>query len=196
MSDRVHLDSVDALRQFRVGMIKFAETCNNAMGDVEGDFSSMLNWLENEQLSHWQTQIRKRADILSKAQEALRHKRIFKDASGRTPQAADEEKAVRLAQARLAEAEEKLLNVKKYTRVLQKEIQAYKGNVQRFLTTLQSDVPHGIATLDKMSQTLEAYVTLKPEDLAPSTSMAGGTEPATRSEAENDADGSSEKPPP
>ena len=107
----------------------------------------------------------------------MRHKRIFKDASGRTPQAADEEKAVRLAQQRLLEAEEKLQNVKKYARVLQKEIQTYQGSVQRFLTTIQSEVPNAIATLGKWNQTLEEYVTLKPEDLAPPTAMGGGVEP-------------------
>ena len=177
MSDRVHIDSLEALQQFRVALIKFAETCSTAMGDVEGDFHSMMNWLENEQLSHWQTQLRKRTETLSRAQEALRHKRIFKDASGRTPQAADEEKAVRLAQQRLLEAEEKLQNVKKYARVLQKEIQTYQGSVQPFLTTIQSEVPNAIATLGKWNQTLEEYVTLKPEDLAPPTAMGGGVEP-------------------
>jgi hypothetical protein len=123
---------------------------------------SMLRWLENEQLSHWQSQIRKRHDLLERAKEALRMKKLFKDSSGRTPSAVEEEKAVRVCTARLEEATNKLAATKKYARVLQRELQTYKGSVQRFATTVQSDIPVAVATLDSLVEALEAYVALAP----------------------------------
>jgi hypothetical protein len=181
MTDRVQVDSIDALKVFRVAVVKFAETCNVSMNDVESDFGRMMNWLETEQLSHWQTEIRKRTELLSRAKEALRMKKVFKDSSGRSPSAVDEEKAVRIAQIRLEEAEQKLLNVKKYTRVLQKEVQSYKGSVQRFMTTLQSDVPAALAMLDKMIDSLEKYVELAPADKTPTAPPPETTEPTEES---------------
>ena len=49
-------------------------------------------------------------------------KKLFKDSSGRYPSAVEEEKAVRLCQSRLEEANEKLVATKKYARVLQREL--------------------------------------------------------------------------
>lgn len=182
MSEGARIESIDALKHFRIALFKFQESANVALADAEGDINSTLNWLENEQLSHWQTQIRKRHDLLERAREALRMKRLFKDSSGRTPQAVEEEKAVRVCQARLAEAEEKLANVKKYTRVLQREMQVYKGSVQRFATTVQSDIPVAAAALDSMLTSLEAYVALSAAD----TSQAPeSTQPAAPTEVES-----------
>src|SRR5262245_19010400 len=122
----VRVESIDALRLFRVALIKFKETAGTALCDAESDMQDMLKWLETEQLTHWQTQIRKRHDVLEKAREQLRSKRLFRDAAGRIPYASEEEKAVRLAQVRIEEAEQKLAAVKKYTRVLRREMDIYK----------------------------------------------------------------------
>jgi hypothetical protein len=167
MSESAHIESIDALRHFRVALIKFAESAMSALGDAESDMINRLRWLENEQLSFWQLQIRRRHDELERAKEALRMKRLFRDSAGRTPHAVEEEKAVRLAQVRLEEAELKLANVKKYARILQKEIEVYKGLVQRLATTLQSEMPVAAAMLDGFVMTLENYIMLAPADQQP-----------------------------
>jgi hypothetical protein len=177
MSGPVRVDAIDSLKHFRIALLKFAEAADKAMCDVEADLQHQVNWLENEQATFWQGQIRKRAEILSRAREAMRMKQAFKDSSGRTPSAVDEEKAVRIAQARLEEAEQKLVNVKKYTRVLQREAQTYKGTVQRFMTTLQSDIPAAAAVLDGMVMSLEAYVSLTPADADVSAPLASDEPP-------------------
>ena len=182
MGESAHVESTEALREFRVALAKFVEACNSALSDAEGDLRDTLNWLENEQFSHWQGQIRKRQDLLDRAKEALRMKRLFKDSTGRTPQAVEEEKAVRLCQARVEEAEQKLQNVKKYTRVLQKEIDVYKGGIQRFSTSIQSDIPVAMALLDKWATTLEAYISLAASEIQPS---APHPQPSSANDVQN-----------
>ncbi|HVT90092.1 MAG TPA: hypothetical protein VHD56_14660 [Tepidisphaeraceae bacterium] len=169
MSEGVRVESIDALRHMRIALFKFAEATNTALNDAESEMRNMLNWLENEQYSHWQSQIRNRNDLLQRAQEALRMKQVFKDSSGRTPTAVEEQKAVQVAKMRLEEAEQKFVTVKKYTRVLMKEIDAYKGSVQRLATTIQVDIPQAAATLDGLLTSLENYVMLDPSgrDVAP-----------------------------
>jgi hypothetical protein len=119
-----------------------------------------MGWLERDQVSYWQMQIRKRQEGLERAQEALRMKKLFPDASGRFPTPIEEEKAVRKWKSALEEAQEKLANCKKYSRVLQREIMNYKGGVQRFSTWVQAEVPIAVARLDRMVGKLEAYVAL------------------------------------
>jgi len=160
MSERARVDSIDAIRQFKIALWKFQESANAALGDAEGELQRVLVWLETEQHTYWSGQIRKRHDAVEKAKEAVRHKKIFRDATGSLPSAAEEEKALAVAQRRLVEAEQKLVNVRRYTRVLQKEIQLYKGSVQRFASDVQSDLPAAAAHLESLTAKLDAYVSL------------------------------------
>lgn len=169
MSEQARVDSIDAIKFFRRALFKFAEAANVALGDAESDMLRTLTWLETEQTTYWQSEHRKRTDMVSRCKEAVRMKKLFKDASGRTPSAVDEEKALRIAQQKLQEAEEKIAAVKRYTQKLQKEILLYKGQVQRFATSVQSDIPVAAAKIDAMVEKLEQYVALSPAaaELAP-----------------------------
>ena len=162
MSNSARVDSIDTLRTFRVALIKFGEEANAALASAEAEMQRMVGWLERDQMSFWTFQIRKRQEALGRAQEALRQKKLFPDASGRFPTPIDEEKAVRRCKAALEEAEEKLANCKKYARVLQKEIMNYKGGVQRFSSWVHVEVPGAVARIDRMVGKLEAYVALGP----------------------------------
>ena len=161
MSTGAHVDSVDALKTFRVALVKFAEEANVALATAESELQRTAGWLERDQLSFWQMQIRKRQEILGRAQEALRMKKLFPDASGRMPTPVEEEKAVRRAKALLEEAEQKLANTKRWSRALQREIMNYKGGVARLSTWVGSEVPVALSRLDRMVTSLEAYVALR-----------------------------------
>jgi exonuclease VII large subunit len=158
---------------FRRAIIKFIEAATVALGDAESEMQRRLNWLENEQDSYWQGQIRKRKEDVSKAQDAVRQKKIFKDFAGRTPSADQEEKALRIALQRLEDAERKLVAVRRYARKLPKEIEVYKGTAQRFATTVQTDLPTAAGKLDAMIRKLEEYAALGP---AAATSVAASTD--------------------
>ena len=161
MSTGAHVDSIDALKSFRVALIKFAEEANVALATAESELQRTIGWLERDQLSFWQMQIRKRQELLGRAQEALRMKKLFPDASGRFPTPIEEEKAVRRAKAILEEAEQKLANTKRWGRTLQREAMNYKGGVARLSTWVGSEVPVAISRLDRMVSNLEAYVALR-----------------------------------
>ena len=160
MSGTARIDSVDALRQFRTVLVKFAENAGVALGDAEGEMARVLVWLETEASTYWSGQIRKRHDHVEKCKEAVRQKKLFKSPTGSTQSAVEEEKALRAAMKKEEEAVEKLKAVKRYIPRLQKEISLYKGGVQRLATTVSSDIPLAVSRLDKMTQALEAYASL------------------------------------
>lgn len=160
MSQSARVDSIDALKHFRVALWKFAEAANVALGDAEADLHRTMSWLENEQLSHWQTQVRKLMELVGRAKEAVRMKKLFKGPAGSKQSVVDEEKALAAAMRNLADAEQKLANTKQWSRRLQKEILMYRGQVQRFSTSVQSDIPVAVNKLDGMVAALEAYIGL------------------------------------
>ena len=194
MSNPARVESIEALKMFRRAIIKFAEAAAVALGDAESEMQRRLNWLENEQDSHWQGQIRKRQEEVSKCRDAVRQKKIFKDFAGRTPSADQEEKALRLAMARLEEAERKLAAVRKYAKKLPREIEVYKGSVQRFATTVQSDLPTAAGKLDAMIRKLEEYAAIGPAAVTSTTVGADESAATFESGAASMARGEGELP--
>lgn len=167
MSESARVESIDALKHFRIALFKFAESSNIALNDAESEMRKTMNWLEHEQYGHWQGEIRKRHEMVERCKEAVRMKKLFRDSTGRQQSAVDEEKALRLAMARFAEAEQKFANTKKYARILAKEIEVYRGASQRFATTVQVDIPQAVMNLDGFIVALEEYVSLKGVDTGP-----------------------------
>ena len=121
----------------------------------------MMRWLEGEGLNLWTSAIRKRQEILAKAEEALRFKRLYKDASGSMPSVVEEQKAVKKAKDSLAEAQEKLKNVKHWTRALQKEQTLYRGAVASFSNDVAAGVPQAIGFLGALLEQLDKYMELE-----------------------------------
>jgi hypothetical protein len=160
MSGYARVESVDALRTFRQALIKFAESANVALADAEGEMNRVQVWLDTEQDSYWQGQIRKRREDVERCRDAVRQKKLYKSPTGNTQSAVDEEKMLKIALNRLEEAEQKLKAVRRYAPRLQKEIQNYKGGVQRLASDVSSDIPLAIARLDKMIATLEMYAAM------------------------------------
>jgi len=199
MSQIARVESVDALKEFRVALIKFAEAANGALGDSESEVQRMQMWLENDQTSHWLGQIRKRTEVVSRAKEALRMKKVFKDATGGKASYIDEEKALAKATRALEEAEQKMAATKSWARKFPKEAAAFKGSIQRMSTFVLADVPVAAAKLDRMTAALKAYIAFAGPSLASisvgSSSSGPGTPPAAEPpapEAQATAAGSTE----
>src|SRR4051794_25829414 len=160
MSETARIDSIAELRAFRVALIKFTDACNVALGDAESDMQRTLTWLERDQITYWNGQLAKRAEMVSRAKEAVRMKKLFKSPTGHTQSSVEEEKALRVALRLQEEAEQKIVACKQWAKRLQKEIMLYKGGVTRFTSVLGGDVPRGLAMLDAMASSLEQYATL------------------------------------
>ncbi|HOW72760.1 MAG TPA: hypothetical protein PKY77_19340 [Phycisphaerae bacterium] len=162
------VQSIDALKDFRVMLCKFSETAKSVLGDVESELGKVLNWLETEQPAYWQGQIRHRTESVAKAKQAVLIKKLTRNVDGGQGSAIEEEKALKVALARLEEANLKLGFVQRYCRELQKEILLYKGQVQRFSTMIGTEIPRALNRLDWLAATLDAYLAVAP--------AAGGTE--------------------
>ena len=161
MPEGARIHSVDAIRQFRAALIKYAETGNVALTSADGEIDRMMGWLEREQSTYWAGQVRKRHEIVIRCEEAVRSKRLFKGADGTPQSAVDEMKALSVAKRRKEEAEVKVIAVKKAILVLRKEGQLYKGKVMRLGTTMASDLPKAVHKLDRMCEQVEAYLAIQ-----------------------------------
>ena len=158
MADGAKVQDLDVIRSFRASMIKFIEASNAALTDGESDLTKRQAWCEGEQTAFWNHQIKKLNELISQLKEAIRSKQLFRDSTGRTQSAFDEQKKLRAAQARLEQAEQKLANCRKWGKQLQREHLNYRGGVQRLQTMLSSDLVNSVATLETILTQLDAYL--------------------------------------
>ncbi len=161
MPDQVNVDDLEVFRRFRLALLKFAQTAGTALVTADSQIARTLTWLENEQTSYWQGQLRKRTEAVTRARDAVRQKKLFKDSTGRTPNAAQEEKNLTQCLAAVAAAEQKILAVRKAIPKLEKEAEVYRGSASRLSGTLTVEIPQAIALLDRLAGTMEEYVSLQ-----------------------------------
>jgi hypothetical protein len=181
MPEGARIHSVDALAIFRAALIKFAESGNVALTSGDSDVDRVLGWLERDQTVYWAGQIRKRHEIVLKWEDAVREKRLFKNFDGTTKSAVDEMKQLAKAKAAEEEARQKELTVRKSIQLLRKESMMYKGRVQRLSTSLQSQIPAAVHSLDRMLEHLDAY--LQVQTTGQGISMDAGVETIAREAA-------------
>jgi hypothetical protein len=160
MATSARVQSIDALKAFRRALFKFAESANVAMTDAESEVTRLLMWVQLEQQTFWQGQIKKRTDLVARCEEAVRMKKLFADAAGRRSSAIDEIKALEKAKKALEEAHTKFAACKTWSRKLEKLAQDYKGVVQRLATNVQSQLPVAAAKLEAGILKLEEYVAM------------------------------------
>jgi hypothetical protein len=148
---------IDALKDFRASLVKFAEAGQLSLSDADSDILRTLHWLEMEMVPHWGTQIRKREELVSRCKDAVRQKTIYKDSTGRQQSAIDEMKALKKAQAMLDEAQQKFTAAKQFIRRIQHMQMEYRGQTQKLGLALGSDVPNYVAKLGNLISILEQY---------------------------------------
>ncbi len=161
MAQGAQVHSIDAIKQFRAALVKFAEMGNVALTAGESDIDRVLVWLERDQTTFWNGQLGKRHELVVRCEDALRQKRIFKGPDGSQQSVVDETKALNKAKILREEAEQKTVAVKKAIQILRKESMLFKGRTQKLATALQIDIPRAIHQLDALLGDLENYLSIQ-----------------------------------
>lgn len=181
MAGQAKVDDLEVFRQFRAALLKFAHASSEVMGNADSQISRTQSWLENEQTTFWQAQIRKRTEAVAQAKDAVRQKKLYKDSSGRIPNAIEEEKNLARCQAALLHAQQKYELVRKWIPKLEKENELYRGGIARLNATVTGDIPRALGLLDRLAGALEEYLQIE------SAGLGGGagtsTDPAVASMA-------------
>jgi hypothetical protein len=71
ISHKANVTSVEALKAFRASLIIYVSKARPALEEVSADVQRMRSWLENDQRTHWENQLRRRLKVLEQAQQAL-----------------------------------------------------------------------------------------------------------------------------
>jgi hypothetical protein len=181
MADQAKVLSVQALKDFRVALINFVEEARNALGGVDMELRRTRDWLERDQLSYWQMQVKRRHEAMMMARTELFRRKISQQGSDAVSDT-EQKEALREAERKLRVAEEKVAIVKKLIPMFHHAQAEYTSHATPLADHLAGGVEKSIATLEKMVQSLEEYLALAPPS-SPRPQMGGESTTAEMSSA-------------
>jgi hypothetical protein len=160
MSQSARVESLDALKEFKTHLVTFGVDVLEALAAAETAIQRALDGIE-QQRKHWHAQVRRCHEELARAKAVLAQKR-WGHTEGRGAGTTEAEMAVRHAQQRLREAEEKEQTCKRWLLHLPREIAEYHGPARRLGGWVEADLKRGTALLERRIESLEAYLTPAP----------------------------------
>jgi hypothetical protein len=193
MSD-ARITDVAAITDFRAALAEFALAASQALTDIQLELRRGLDWIANDRGVHWQSEVRRSADLVARAKDELVHSRTYKKVGDYTPSCIEEKKAVEMAKRRLEHAEQKVQAVRHWTLAARRAVDEFQGPVQQLMGMIDGDVPRAIALLERMSAALEQYSTVAAPDAATWEQLAGESTQSMAQPAEEPGDADQSNP--
>ena len=185
---QARLRSIEAVDDGR-GLRRFGEESANALADLDQELKRSSGSTTIARTTG--TTKRQGFERVAEARADL-ERRMISRISDERPAATEEKKALEMAKRRLRIAEDKVQAVKRWSHVIEHELQEYVGIINQFSSWLQSDQPKALTLLKRMSQALEAYVNLP----SSADDEAGRQQAAATPEGEVSANPDSQPAPP
>lgn len=161
MSTQASVQSIQALKDFRVALALFAEDVLAALGGVDMELKRTVQWLQHDRRFYWQDQIKRRQEKVAQARAEVFRRQLMAT-PGYSPAYTEQKELLRVAEASLRDAEKRAVLVKKWEPALQHAILEYHASTRRITDLASGDVPTALVLLERLLDALEAYVRVAP----------------------------------
>jgi hypothetical protein len=176
MPENSKVTSVEALDSFRASLLVFLSKARPALDEAAHDVVRTRLWLQTEQRTYWEKQVRRRNLELEEARQELFSARLSKFQDSTTTQYL----AVRRAERALAEAEAKLKRLKTWDREIDNTAAPLVKQLDNLQSFLASEMPRAAAYLAEVVKILEAYAQTSLPTGAPPPALPLSETPETR----------------
>ena len=171
-SNQANVTSVDSLDVLRASLIIFQGKARRALDDATDELRRTRMWLQHEQRTRWENELKKRNRALDQAEQDL----ISAKLSSLRDNITFQQNAVRKAKAAVAEGEEKLRMIRKWNQNFDAMADPMAKRLEGLRQFLDYNLPKGITYLVHAAQTLEAYAEVHEPKSAPSDAPAASPE--------------------
>jgi len=178
MAEAADVRSIDAVREWHAALAEYGDTLAESLSGVALEIRRAYEWLD-EQMGRWQQAIKDCQEDVTRAKAEL-SQRKFKTWDGRDPDCSVQEKALRLAKAKLEHAEDQVVKCRQWIGRLPKMVdELYVGASRRLSNFVEADLPKALADLGRRVVALESYASLRPDYApAPAASSVAAAPPA------------------
>lgn len=162
MKSGARITDTNALADLRPALIQFGEYSQSALNSDRSNAQKVLSYLLQDRLPHWKREIRIRSELAAQA-----NSKLIQQTAGESPRpSVDARKAYELAKRRVHEAEAKQELTRRWIRVVEKEIDQYRGSIQPMAEIAQSCMTKGIARIDSHISAIDAYIATRTPERA------------------------------
>jgi chromosome segregation ATPase len=163
MATHAKITSIDALEAFRASLIVFLSKTHSALDQESDEIRRTRSWIQNDQRTHWESELRRRARTLAQAEQELMSARMTKATENPTIQ----QMAVHKAKRALEEAEAKMRKVKLWMRDFDSAVDPLNKGLNSLRAFLDHDLPQGIAYLVEVQKIMQDYMESQKAPAAP-----------------------------
>jgi hypothetical protein len=190
--------SIDVLPLLASGLIKFRGQCASALDDMEIELRRVQEWIGHERKEYWTHELNRAYERLNQARVALQQARLARKIAEHEPACVDEKRAVARAEGRVRLAQQKVEAVRHWKRAVDRAVDDFVRARTQFAGWLETDLPHAVAALNQMSESLVTYIGMEAPTDAAVLEMAPppNAEAAASEDAEATPAGNTENQPP
>jgi len=176
MPERAHVSSVEALEAFRANLILYVSKARPTLDEVSADVMRTRVWLQDEQRTHWENEMRRRYREMQEAQQALFSAKL----STFREETSAEQMAFHRTKRACDAAETKLKIVKKWDRDFDNRVEPLVKQTEKLQTVLANDMVQAIAFLNQAIKTLSEYARVPTPPTAAQRGPAASEDSAQR----------------
>jgi len=153
MAEQAKITSTDALERFRAALIEYLTESRRSLDEVTDTVRRTRSWVEMDQRTHWEGQLRRRRKLLSEVEAELFGARL----SPLRDKTAKLQEDVRRARRAVAEAEDKLRLVKEWAKNFDSVVEPMTKRLHPLRHYLDHDLIKALSFLVQAQKTLEGY---------------------------------------
>ena len=182
MSQAANVRSLEAIREFRVALIKFIEQAKRSIATADSEVKRTSTWLDSTQPMHWTNEVRHANESLSQAKNELARAASSQPDNPRGP--TDQVRLVRKREEEIRIAMKKGEQTKKWSRKFEQQTNEYRGAMTPLSSSLDGDLNKAVNILTNSIKSLEEYIA----STAPTSSEPLEAAPAAESIARSGED--------
>ncbi len=156
-----HVRDLEAIRRFRVSLLKFAEELEKSLQAMFLEVQHGLEWIEHDRPHYWTMQTRKAFDLVASTRTALNTCQM-RTVAGRRPSCIEEKLAHDKAKRRLQHCQEQTEHLKRWVVKIHHDCDEFHGRLSRLRRLLETEIPKAVALLERTTAILEAYAEIAP----------------------------------
>lgn len=153
MSPQAKINSTDEIKQFHAYLTTYVVRVRAVLDEVHEEVMRTRQWLEGEQRTHWQREVKRCQRALDDAQQALLRVKM----SGLRDSTGAEQAVVSRARKDLEYAEEKLARTRKWRAVYDGRVALLEKGLSGLRNWVDYEIPKAMIFLNQTVDNLDAY---------------------------------------
>jgi len=161
MNQGARVTSIEVLQTLAGALQRFRGESAVALDELDIEVRRALEWIHHDRKEYWAHELRRGGENVSHARLQLQQARLSRRIAGHEPSCVDEQRALERAKRHVETAQQKVEAVKHWAYAIDRAVDAFLRSRTQFINWRDTDLQQAVSALNRMSGSLESYVSLE-----------------------------------